>query len=177
MQENLIPVLGQTIVSEQAIQERVAALAAQISRDYEGRPLHLLMVLRGAVPFLVDLARNLSLDVSFDSLAVTRTADNHVKLIKDLDIPIEGKDVLVVEDIVNGGNTLHYILQTLYLRHPRTIKICTMFDRPQKRTTPVILDYIGMKLDDRFVVGYGLDYKQLYRNLPEIVELNFVKNA
>ncbi|MBQ7568809.1 hypoxanthine phosphoribosyltransferase [bacterium] len=177
MQENLIPVLGQTIVTEQAIQERVAELAAQIARDYAGRPLHLLMVLRGAVPFLVDLARNLPLDVSFDSLAVTRSADSHVKLIKDLDIPIEGKDVLIVEDIVNGGNTLHYVLQTLYLRHPRSIKICTMFDRPQKRTTPVIIDYIGMKLDDRFVVGYGLDYNQRYRNLPDIRELNFVKNA
>lgn len=177
MQDNLIPVLGPIIVSSEAIQERAKVLGQQITRDYAGKRLHLLVILRGAVPFMVDLARNIGLDVTFDSLAVSSVQDDHIKLIKDLDSPIDDRDVLVVEDIVNGGNTLHYVLQTLHLRHPRSLRVCTMFDRPQKRTTPIILDYVGFKLDDRYAVGYGLDYQQHYRNLPDLVELNFTKRT
>lgn len=176
MNDNLVASVGSVVVSTAKIQEHIEMLADQINRDYAGRPLHLLVILRGAIPFLVDLSRKLNLDVSFDSLAVSRTSDNHVKLIKDLDIPIDGKDVLVIEDIVNGGNTLHYVLKMLNLRNPRSIKVCTLFDRPQKRTIEVPIDYIGMQLDNRFVVGFGLDYKQRYRNLPHLVELNFTKH-
>ena len=175
LEDNLQPVLGAVVLSSDDIQKRIGELAAQISRDYAGKPLHLLVVLRGAVPFLVDLSRRLELDVSFDFISTIRLGEHQVKLIKDLDIPIEDKDVLLVEDIVNEGNTLSYLLKTLQLRRPRSLKICTLFDRPQKRVQPINLDYVGFTLDERFLVGFGLDYHQLYRNLPHLVELNFVK--
>ncbi len=177
MQDNFTPSLGKIAVSAEEIQKRIEELSAEINRDYAGRPVHLLTVLRGAVPFLVELSRRLELDVTFDFLAVTRVSDNHVKLIKDLDSPIEGRDVLLVEDMVNEGNTLRYLLKTLKLRNPRSLKVCTMFDRPHRHTGPIDLDYVGITVDERYLVGFGLDYHQLYRNLPHLAELNFVKNA
>ncbi len=162
---------GPVILPRERIQERVRELAAEISRDYQGRPLHLLAVLRGALPFLSDLSRNLTLDVSFDFLAVTRDGpEGHVQLIKDLDQPVEGREVLLVEDIVNEGTTLKYLLKTLELRRPAGVRVCTMFDRPSRRKADVQADYLGLVLDDRFVVGYGLDYQQHYRNLPDLAE-------
>ncbi len=168
-----IPVPGPVIVTQEQIQQRVRELAAEISRDYQGRPLHLLAVLRGALPFLADLSRLLTLDVSFDFLAVTRDGSNgQVRLIKDLDRPVEGRTVLLVEDIVNEGTTLQYLLETLRLRRPADLRVCTMFDRPSRRCTDVRPDYVGLVLDERFVVGYGLDYQQIYRNLPYLAELS-----
>lgn len=176
MKQNLIPVPGKVVISQEQIQQRVRELAAQISRDYAGSPLHLLAVLRGAVPFLSDLSRYLSLDVTFDYMAVTRRyAGNQVHILKDLDAPVEGRRVLLIEDIVNEGETLRYVLKNLSLRHPAEVKICTMFDRPGKRVEKLNLDYIGFELDDKYVVGYGLDYQQLYRNLPYLAELNLLK--
>lgn len=175
MKTALTPVPGRIILSEEDIQQRVAELGATISRDCAGQKLHLLAVLRGAIPFMADLSRNLGLDVTFDYLAVTRTANGQVRLIKDLDTPVEGRSILLVEDIVNEGETLHYLLKTLQLRKPKDIKICTMFDRPAKRVQPIKLDYVGATISDTFVVGYGLDYHQLYRNLPYLAELNLLK--
>jgi len=167
----LQPAPGPVILPRERIQERVRELAAEISRDFQGRPLHLLAVLRGALPFLSDLSRLLTLDVSFDFLAVTRDGpEGHVQLIKDLDQPVEGRDVLLVEDIVNEGTTLKYLLETLELRRPAQVRVCAMFDRPSRRKADVHPDYVGLVLDDRFVVGYGLDYRQFYRNLPDLAE-------
>lgn len=163
--------LGSIVVPAERIQERVRELAAQISEDYRGRPVHLLAVLRGALPFLADLSRQLEVDVSFDFLAVTRDGDGHVQLLKDLDTPLEGRTVLLVEDIVNEGTTLQYLMDTLHLRRPVELRICTMFDRPSRRKAAVKPDYVGLELDDRFVVGYGLDHRQKHRNLPFLVEL------
>lgn len=164
--------LGQVIFSETQIQNRVKELAAQISRDYEGQSVHLLAVLRGAVPFLADLSRYLTLDVTFDFLCVTRDKEtNHVRLLKDLDSLVEGRKILIVEDIINEGETLSYLVKTLSLRDPESIKIVTMFDRPHRHQTDIKADYVGFSLNNQFVVGYGLDYKQLYRNLPYLSEL------
>lgn len=168
--------LGKIIFSETRIQGRVKELAAQISRDYAGQSVHLLAVLRGAVPFLADLSRYLTLDVTFDFLSVTRDKEtNHVRLLKDLDSLVEGRKILIVEDIINEGETLSYLVKTLSLRNPQDIKIVTMFDRPHKHATDIKADYIGFSLDNQFVVGYGLDYKQLYRNLPYLSELNITE--
>ena len=167
--------LGKTIFSETQIQDRVKELAAQISRDYKGQSVHLLAVLRGAVPFLADLSRYLTLDVTFDFLSVTRDKEtNHVRLLKDLDSLVEGRTILIVEDIINEGETLSYLVKTLSLRAPESIKIVTMFDRPNRHRTDIKADYVGYSLDNQFVVGYGLDYKQLYRNLPYLAELNVI---
>lgn len=163
--------LGPIVLSTEEIQQRVRELAAQITDDYRGRPVHLLAVLRGALPFLADLSRHLELDVSFDFLAVTRDGEGHVQLLKDLDTPLEGRTVLLVEDIVNEGTTLQYVLETLRLRRPEEVRICAMFDRPSRRRAEIRPDYVGRELDDRFVVGYGLDHRQRYRNLPCLVEL------
>lgn len=158
------------VVSEEAIQARVRELAQEISRDYHGREVHLLAVLRGALPFMCDLSRALDLDVSFDFIAVHRDGAS-VRTLKDLDKPIEGRTVLLVEDIVNEGRTLHHLVETLRLRRPADLRICAMFDRPTRRQAPVHPDYVGMVLEDRFVVGYGLDHRQRYRNLPHLAEL------
>lgn len=165
---------GRVVFSAEQIQKRVGELAEQISRDYEGKQVVLLAVLRGAVPFLNDLSMKMALDVTFDFLSVTRLpGSNHVHLLKDLDTPIEGRSVIIVEDIINEGETLDYLLKTLRLRQPKDMKICTMFDRPGRRTCDITPDYVGFTLEDKLVVGYGLDCGQLYRNLPYLAELNF----
>ena len=162
-----------TLISEAELQKRVRELAEQISRDYAGQTVHLLAVLRGAVPFLTDLSHQLALDVTFDFLSVTRQKDtNHVRLLKDLDSPVEGRNILIVEDIINEGETLNYLVKTLSLRAPQDIKIVTIFDRPNKHKGKIQADYVGLNLDDdQFVVGYGLDYQQRYRNLPYLAHL------
>ncbi|MGM9991445.1 MAG: hypoxanthine phosphoribosyltransferase [Candidatus Bruticola sp.] len=167
--------LGRIIYSESEIQERVKELAAQISRDYAGSPVHLLAVLRGAIPFLADLSRYLTLDVTFDFLSVVRDKKtNHVRLLKDLDSLVEGRHILIVEDIINEGETLNYLVRTLSLRDPKSIKIVTMFDRPKRHSPNIEANYVGFCLEDQFVVGYGLDYQQHYRNLPCLAELKIL---
>ncbi|HXE73711.1 MAG TPA: hypoxanthine phosphoribosyltransferase [Candidatus Nitrosotenuis sp.] len=165
--------LGEVIFPAPLIQARVAELAARISADYAGRPLHLVAVLRGALPFVADLSRRLDLDVSFDFVFLSRTAEpnGHVRLLKDLEGPIEGRHVLVVEDLVNEGHTLSYLLEMLKLRGPATLGAATMFDRPYRRAGGLQIEYVGLEVPEDFVVGYGLDYRQRYRNLPFLATL------
>ncbi|MBI3927267.1 MAG: hypoxanthine phosphoribosyltransferase [Armatimonadetes bacterium] len=158
---------GEVLFSAEAIRARVDELATRIQTDYEGQTLHLLAILRGAVPFLTDLSRRLTLDVRFDFLAVRRSGQE-VRFLKDLDAPLAGRHVLLVEDIVNEGRTLRHVLEALQLREPATLRVCAMFNRPARRRIDVQLDYVGLELPDRFVVGYGLDHRQLYRNLPYV---------
>lgn len=162
-----------TMLSEQQIQQRIKELGAAISRDYAGRPLHLVCILKGASVFLADLLRTLELDVSIDFIAVSSykkgsTSTGEVQLTKDLDFPLEGRDVLIVEDIVDTGLTLNYLYHLLLSRGPCSLKICTLLDKPSRRIQPVDVHYIGFEIPDAFVVGYGLDYGERYRQLPDV---------
>lgn len=175
MNDNLVPVPGKILVSKGEIRSIVIKLGAQISADYAGKKLHLLGILRGAVPFMWDLSQYLRLDVTFDFMSVNKTKEGQVRIIKDLDTPLDGLDILLVEDIVNEGTTLKYILDSLSLRGPKSIRVCTMFERPDKHKENIKLDYVGKAIDNRYAVGYGLDYEQMYRNLPYLAELSFCK--
>ena len=166
------------LISEEEIDTRVRALAAQISADYEGRPLKLICILKGSVFFTSELAKRITVPVLFDFMQVSSygastKSSGVVKIIKDLDEPIEGQDILVIEDVVDSGNTLSYLLQNLSHRHPASIKLCTLLDKPSRRVKEVQVDYTGFQIPDEFVVGYGLDYAQKYRNLPYIGILSF----
>ncbi len=162
--------IKEIIYTEEEIQKRVKSLAKQISADYEGEDLSIITVLRGAAIFLADLTRYLkNLNFTIDFLVLTRGRYGNlgeVKIIKDLDHPIYKKHVLIVEDMVDMGESLYYVIEVLKLREPASIKICTLFEKPYRRTLPIECDYIGFVLPDCFVVGYGLDYHQKYRNLP-----------
>lgn len=166
------PDIAEVIITEDEIKKRVAELAEQISNDYNGKNLLLLVLLRGGVLFLADLSRQLTVNAEIDFMAVTRyTGDapsNEVKIIKDLDKPIEDKDVLIIEDIIDNGNTLDFVIKHLKHRSPKSLKICTLLDKPSQRIVNINSDYNGFVIPDKFVVGYGLDYKQRYRNLPYI---------
>ncbi|MFH1453326.1 MAG: hypoxanthine phosphoribosyltransferase [Armatimonadota bacterium] len=167
------PDLKEIIITEEKIQSKIKELAGQISEDYKDKDLLMLVILRGGVMFLADLSRNLTINTSIDFMAVTRysgsmTPSNEVKIIKDLDKPIEDKDVLIIEDIIDNGKTLSFLTEHLKHRKPRSIKICTLLDKPERRKTSIQPDYNGFVIPDKFVVGYGLDYKQRYRNLPYI---------
>ena len=168
-------------ITEEELQSRIGELAYEIAQDYTNlgvtpeRPLHLLGVLKGVVPFMADLMRAMPTDVpvSVDFLAITPYGPDTrhtsgVRLIKDLDEPIEGRHVLLVEDIVDTGLTLGYIMKLLRSRQPASLRVCTLLDRASVRLLDVRLAYIGFDIPDQFVVGYGLDYKELYRNLPYI---------
>jgi hypoxanthine phosphoribosyltransferase len=163
------------IFSEDVIRRRVKELAREISRDYDNKELHLLAILRGAFLFLADLSRELTNQAVIDFMVVEKVrrggGDEEIRIIKDLDVPLEGKDVLLVEDIIDEGKTLHYVLEALKLRNPATLKIVTLFDRPGRRQSTVRPDYNGFVVPDRFVVGYGLDHGQRYRNLPYLASL------
>lgn len=161
------------LLDREAIAHRVRELGAQISADYRGRPVRLIGTLKGAWVFLADLARCLELDVTVDFLSFTSYGDDHessgtVKITKDLDQPIEGLDVLVVEDILDTGRTFEYLLGVLEAHKPRSLKVVTLLDKPSRRVRPVKADYVGFTIPDLFVVGYGLDYAQQFRNLPDI---------
>ena len=167
------------LFSEEAIDARIRELGAQISRDYAGKELHLICVLKGSSFFTCELAKRITVPVYLDFMSVS-SYGNHtkssgvVKVIKDLDEAIEGKHVLVVEDIVDSGRTLSYLLENLKSRKPKSLKLCTLLDKPERRVTDVHVDYTGFEIPDEFVVGYGLDYMQHYRNLPYVgvVEIN-----
>lgn len=161
------------LISEEDVNERIAELGKEIGKDYEGKKLHLICILKGGAFIACELAKNIKLPLSIDFMSVSSYGDDsvssgRVKIIKDLDDPVEGKDVLIVEDIIDSGNTLAHLLELLRSRKPNSIKICTLLDKPDRRVTDVNVDYTGFQIPDKFVVGYGLDYAQKYRNLPYI---------
>ena len=167
------------LITEEDIDKRIAELGAQISRDYAGRSVHLVSVLRGGVFFTCELAKRITVPVSIDFMSVSSYGNDTkssgiVKVVKDLDDSIVGKDVLVVEDIVDSGRTLRYLLDNLKARGPKSLALCTLLDKPDRRVVDVDVNYTGFQIEDKFVVGYGLDYAQKYRNLPYIgvVELS-----
>ena len=161
------------LVSEKAVDERIVELGKQISKDYEGKQVHLICVLKGGVFFMCELAKRISVPVSMDFMSVSSYGDDTkssgvVKIVKDLDEAIEGKDVLIVEDIIDSGRTLYYLIDILKKRNPKSVHLCTLLDKPERRVKDVKVDYVGFNSPDEFVVGYGLDYAQKYRNLPFI---------
>jgi hypoxanthine phosphoribosyltransferase len=163
------------LLSEEQIQKRVAELAAEIRRDFPDG-LHLVAVLKGAFVFLSDLVRHMSGDVSLDFMAVSSyakgtTSSGEVRLTKDLDTTLDGKDVIIVEDIVDTGLTLTYLQDILRARNPRVLRTACLLSKPSRRQVDVKVEYIGFTIEDRFVVGYGLDYAEQYRNLPNIAVL------
>ena len=164
---------GPVLLDCQAIRNRVSVLGSQIARDYQGKTPHLVAVLKGASIFHADLVRAMELPLSFDFVAVASystlgTSSGEVRILKDLDDSLEGKDVLLIEDIVDTGLTLHYLRQNLKERNPKSLKIVALLNKPAGRKIDVPVDYIGFDIPDAFVVGYGLDYDQRYRNLPDI---------
>jgi hypoxanthine phosphoribosyltransferase len=166
-------VLGETIVEADELQARVRELAAEISRDYAGRELLLLGVLKGAVFFLADLVRSLEVPCELDFMAVASygsltDSSGVVRILKDLDAPIEGKDVLIVEDIVDSGLTLNYLLRNLWGRDPRSLEVCALLVKPGRRKIELPIRYVGFEIPNRYVVGYGLDLDQRYRNLSYV---------
>jgi len=169
--------IGRILFTREKIQKRVRELADEISKDYFGREIFTVGVLKGAFVFLSDLIRYLKVPLSLDFIAIASYGDSTsssgvVKLLKDLDTEVESRHVLVVEDIVDTGLTLNYLVKILSTRHPATLRVCTLLDRPSRRKVKVDLHYVGFSIPDVYVVGYGLDFSQKYRNLPYIAELS-----
>ena len=165
--------IERVLFTEEELKARVAEIAARIDRDYAGKEPMLISVLRGSFIFMADLARAITLPCTVDFMAVSSygsgtTSSGQVKITKDLSESIEGRDIIVVEDILDSGNTLSYLLQILQARHPASMKLCTLLDKPDRRIKPVHVDYSGFSIPDEFVVGYGLDFAEKYRNLPYI---------
>jgi hypoxanthine phosphoribosyltransferase len=165
------------LLSRNRIQKRIAAVAREIHRDFQGEPVHLIGVLKGAVFFLSDLARNFPGEVSLDFIAVSSygkqtQSSGQVKLTKDLDTSIEGRNVLLVEDILDTGLTLQYLVRILDQRRPKRLRIAVLLDKTERRQVPVSADYVGFHIPNEFVVGYGLDYAERYRNLPDVCVLS-----
>ncbi|WP_251443539.1 hypoxanthine phosphoribosyltransferase [Veillonella intestinalis] len=165
--------IKEVLILQEALQERVAELGKQISADYKGEDVVLVCVLKGAVMFFADLARaiegNVTLDfISCSSYGNSTESSGVVRILKDLDKPVDGKHVIVVEDIVDTGNTLHYLLENLKARNAKSVRLVALLNKPDRRTVEVHVDYQGFVVPDYFVVGYGLDYAEQYRNLPYI---------
>ena len=161
------------LFSEEQLKARVREIAGQIDRDFAGKEPMLISVLRGSFIFMADLMRSITLPCTVDFMAVSSygagtTSSGQVKITKDLSESIEGRDIIVVEDILDSGNTLSYLLQILQARHPASMKLCPLLDKPDRRIKPVHVDYSGFSIPDEFVVGYGLDFAEKYRNLPYI---------
>jgi hypoxanthine phosphoribosyltransferase len=161
------------LIDEQQIQERVKELGRQIAQDYQGTNLHLICILKGACIFLADLIRYLPLEISLDFMAVSSYANSlhtsgEVKIVKDLDSTIQGRDVLIVEDILDTGLTVAYLTRSLQARSPKSLNICALLSKPSRRIKDVRATYVGFEIPDEFVVGYGLDFAEKYRNLPTI---------
>ena len=174
--------VSEVLLDSQTIQRRVRELGARITLDYQGRTPHLIAVLKGASIFHADLVRAIDLGVSFDFMAVGSygagtKSSGEVRILKDLDESVEGKDVLLVEDILDTGLTLHYLLQNLESRGPKTLRVVALLNKPSRREIQVPVDYVGFEIPDRFVVGYGLDFSQRYRNLPDICILKLNDNG
>ena len=170
------PEVGEVLVSAEDLQRRVRELGAEISRDYAGRRLLLVGVLKGAVFFLSDLMRYIDLPVEVDFMAVASygsatDSSGVVRILKDLDAAIDDRDVLIVEDIVDSGLTLQYLIRNLGSRNPRSLEVCALLTKPARRKVQLPTRYVGFEIPDRFVVGYGLDYGERYRNLPFVAAL------
>lgn len=166
--------IEQVIVTTEQLQSRVQTLGSQIAADYAGKSLHLVTILRGGLFFLTDLARAIVLPLSLDCLGISSYDPRQpgtVRITKDLDDNIQGRNVLIVEDIIDTGLTLSYIRRNLLVREPASLKICTLLDRPYRRIVDIPVDYVGFEIPDTFVVGYGLDWRGQYRNLPYIAML------
>lgn len=164
--------LQEILITDEALQTRIAELAARISRDYKGRTVTLVGVLKGCVPFLSDLLKRMKVETNVDFMMLSSysgaQSSGVVRIILDLKQNIEGKDVLIVEDIVDSGLTMSYMLRNLGTRQPRSLEVCTMLEKPGSRTAKIPIKYTGFSIPEKFVVGYGLDYNELYRNLPYI---------
>ncbi|MQA73861.1 MAG: hypoxanthine phosphoribosyltransferase [Solirubrobacterales bacterium] len=169
--------IGEVLVAAEDLERRVRELGAEISRDYAGRDLVMIGVLKGAVLFIADLMRELEVPCEIDFMAVSSygsatDSSGVVRILKDLDAAIEGRDVLVVEDIVDSGLTLHYLLKTLHAREPRSLEVCALLTKPERRRVDLPIRYVGFEIPNRFVIGYGLDHGQRYRNLRYVAALN-----
>ena len=166
------------LLSEEEVDRRICEIGKQISKDYEGKSVHMICVLKGGVFFTCELAKRLTVPVSLDFMSVSSYGNDTnssgvVRIVKDLDENIEGKDVLIVEDIIDSGRTLSHLIEILKQRHPNSIRLCTLLDKPARRVKDVKVDYVCFNIPDEFVVGYGLDYAQKYRNLPYIGVVEF----
>ena len=171
------PGIGDVLVSTEDLERRVRELGEEISRDYSGRDLLLIGVLKGAVPFLADLMRELTIDCEVDFMAVSSygsatDSSGVVRILKDLDAAIEGRDVLVVEDIIDSGLTLHYLMKNLKARNPASLEVCALLTKPERRRVEMPIRYVGFEIPDRFAIGYGLDHGQRYRNLRYVAVLD-----
>jgi hypoxanthine phosphoribosyltransferase len=173
--------IAETLIDEQTLQTRIAELGAEISRDYAGKDLLLICILRGGLVFMVDLMRHITIPHQLDFMAVSsygngeRKSSGSVRLSLDLKTDIRGKDVLLVEDIVDSGNTIAYVLEFLQTRQPRSLKVCALLDKPERRETPVPVHYRGFTIPNKFVFGYGLDLDEYYRNLPFVGVVDLTK--
>ena len=161
------------MISEEEINKRVCEIAEQISKDYAGKEVRLICILKGSVFYTCELAKRITIPVTLDFMSVSSygsgtVSSGTIKIKKDLDDDIEGLDVIVVEDIIDTGRTLSYLLENLKTRSPKSVRLCTLLDKPDRRVVDVKVDYVGFEIPDEFVVGYGLDYDQQYRNLPYI---------
>lgn len=166
------------MLTEEQVDEKIKEIGERISKDYEGRQVHLICVLKGGSFFLCELAKRITVPVSIDFMSVSSyggdtKSSGIVKIVKDLDETIKDKDVIVVEDIVDSGRTLSYLLDLLQQRGPKSLALCTLLDKPERRVIDVDVDYTCFQIPDEFVVGYGLDYDQRYRNLPYIGVVEF----
>jgi hypoxanthine phosphoribosyltransferase len=169
--------VGEILVSTEDLERRVGELGAEISRDYADRDLLLIGVLKGAVPFLADLMRELTIDCEVDFMAVSSygsatDSSGVVRILKDLDAAIEGRDVLVVEDIIDSGLTLHYLFKNLKARNPASLEVCALLTKPERRRVDLPIRYVGFEIPNRFAIGYGLDHGQRYRNLRFVAVLD-----
>jgi hypoxanthine phosphoribosyltransferase len=170
------PAIGEILVEAEDLQRRVAELGAEISRDYAGKDLVMIGVLKGAVLFLADLMCSLTVECEIDFMAVSSygsatDSSGVVRILKDLDASIEGRDALLVEDIVDSGLTLHYLLKNLGARNPRSLEVCALLTKPERRRVDLPIRYVGFEIPNRFAIGYGLDHAQRYRNLPFVAAL------
>lgn len=170
---NLDNDVAEILITEEQIKARTRELGRQISKDYEGQDLLLVCVLKGAVTFLADLMRQITIPHAIDFMAISSygagtESSGIVRILKDLDTNIEGRNVLIVEDIIDTGRTLHYITENLKTRRPKSLRICTLLTKPSRREIEIPLDYVGFEIPNKFVIGYGLDFAEIYRSLPYI---------
>ena len=161
------------LISEEEVKKRVAEIGARITKDYAGKELQVICILKGGVFFMCELAKHIELPVIHDFMSVSSygngtVSTGNIKIKKDLEESIEGKDILIVEDIIDSGKTLYYLMELLKQRKPNSLRLCTLLDKPSRREVDVKVDYVGFSIPDLFVVGYGLDYAQHYRNLPYV---------